>query len=91
MVPYRCGGIYPGHDIKTAFHMGWDALKNGKLLDAAQIEFDAILTADQNLQHQQNLQERQLTLIVMIAHDNKVATLLPLVPVLFVLLRAVEP
>jgi len=71
--------------------MGWNTLKNGDLLDAAQVEFDVLLTVDQNLQYQQNLEERQLALVVLIAQDNRVVTLLPLVPTLLVLLQTVEP
>ena len=70
----------PGHDIKTAYEMGWDTLKNGALVDTAQVEYDVHLTVDQNLQHQQSLQGRQIALIVIVAQDNKVATLEPLVP-----------
>jgi predicted nuclease of predicted toxin-antitoxin system len=80
----------PEHDIKTAYQRGWEALKNGKLLDAAQVEFDVLLTVDQNLMHQQNVAGRSIALIVLIARDNRVATLLPLVPNLLVLLPTVE-
>ena len=81
----------PEHDIKTAYQMGWAALKNGKLLDAAQVEFDALLTVDQNLMHQQNVAGRSIALIVLIARDNRVTTLLPLMPNLLDLLPLVEP
>ena len=81
----------PDHEIKTAYQMGWEALKNGKLLDAAQVEFDVLLTVDQNLPHQQNMQGRQIALVVMVANDNTIATLVPLVPDLLALLSHVEP
>ena len=46
--------------------MGWDALGNGELIDAAeQGGFDVMVTADQNLQSQQNLTRRRLALIVL--------------------------
>jgi len=39
--------------------MGWEALKNGKLLEAAQAAgLVVLLTVDQNLRYQQNLQGR---------------------------------
>ena len=79
-----------GHEVKTAYQMGWNTLKNGKLLEAAQIEFDVLVTVDQNLSHQQNVGGRQIALIVLIASDNKVETLLPLVPGLLALLPSVE-
>jgi hypothetical protein len=46
--------------------MGWDALGNGELIDAAeQGGFDVMVTADQNLQYQQNLTSRRLALVVL--------------------------
>lgn len=80
-----------GHEIKTAYQMGWEALKNGKLLDAAQIEFDVLLTVDQNMTHQQHIEGRSLAVVVLIAHDNRVITLLPLMPDLIALLLVIEP
>lgn len=71
--------------------MGWEALKNGKLLDAAQVEFDVLLTVDQNMTRQQHIEGRSLALVVLIAQDNRVTTLLPLMPDLIALLLVIEP
>jgi hypothetical protein len=55
-----------GHEVKTAFECGWDALENGALLAAAEADgFEVFITADQNLQHQQNLSERRLAIVVL--------------------------
>lgn len=49
----------PDHDITTTREMGWEALKNGKLLEAAQAAgLVVLLTVDQNLRYQQNRQGR---------------------------------
>ena len=90
-VPKSLFRQFPGHEIKTAYQMGWEALKNGKLLDAAEIEFDVLLTVDQNMPHQQHIEGRSLALVVLIAHDNRVITLLPLMPGLIALLLVIEP
>ncbi len=79
------------HEIRTAYQMGWAALKNGKLLEAAEAEFEILLTVDQSISHQQNMSIRGIALVVMIAPDNTVASLLPLVPQLLSLLPATEP
>ena len=71
--------------------MGWAALKNGSLLDAAEVEFDVLLTVDQNISHQQNMAARRIALVVMGAPDNKITSLLPLLPQLLTLLPTVEP
>lgn len=38
------------------------------------------ITIDKNLQYQQNLKEAPLPVIVLIADDNKIETLIPLMP-----------
>ena len=36
------------HAVSTGHEMGWSALANGDLLDAAEGQFDVFVTADQN-------------------------------------------
>ena len=48
------------------------------MLKLASSSFDAFITIDQNLTSQQNLQEIDLIIIVLIAKDNRLATLKPL-------------
>jgi predicted nuclease of predicted toxin-antitoxin system len=54
-----------GHSVVTAYELGWTELANGALLDAAEAEFDALVTTDQNLRHQQNLVGRRLAILVL--------------------------
>jgi len=54
-----------GHDVATAFEMGWSNLENGELLAAAEGQFDVFITTDQNLRYQQNLQGRRLAILVL--------------------------
>jgi hypothetical protein len=51
------------HVVSTAYEMGWSALSNGDLLDAAAAQFDAFVTTDQNLRNQQNLAGRRLAIL----------------------------
>ena len=37
------------HRVATAVEMGWSTLSNGELLDAAEKEFDVLVTTDQAL------------------------------------------
>jgi hypothetical protein len=53
------------HDISTAFEMGWAHLDNGALLDAAEKDFEALITTDRNLRAQQNLAGRRLAILVL--------------------------
>jgi hypothetical protein len=55
----------PAHEVSTAFEMGWSELDNGGLLDAAEKRFDAMITTDQNLRYEQNLQGRKLAILAL--------------------------
>ena len=54
------------HVVVTAAVAGWENLTNGLLLDAAEKnDFDILITTDKNMQHQQNLKERRIAIIVL--------------------------
>jgi len=55
-----------GHTISTAQSTGWVTLSNGALLNAAEeAGFELLLTTDRRIRHQQNLQGRRVTLVVL--------------------------
>jgi hypothetical protein len=69
------------YDIKTVVEMGWSGKKNGELLQLMSQEgFTILLTTDQNLPYQQNLQQAGVAVVVLVAQSNKLADLLPLLP-----------
>jgi len=52
--------------VRTAAQEGWDRLKNGDLLAAAEeAGFDILLTTDKNIRHQQNLAGRKIAIVVL--------------------------
>ncbi len=58
------------HTVETAFERGWSTLGNGQLLDAAEHEgYDVLVTTDQNIRYQQNLQGRTLAVVVLRSTD----------------------
>lgn len=57
--------VLSGHDISTAYEMGWAKLRNGDLLAAAEKAFAALITTDKNLCYQQNLAGRRLAILVL--------------------------
>jgi predicted nuclease of predicted toxin-antitoxin system len=70
-----------GHDVSTVQQRGWAGLKNGELLRAAAAEgFEILVTADRNLQFQQNLSRTVLGIVLLVAPSNALEDLLPLVP-----------
>jgi len=60
--------------------VGWSSVENGEFLRRAAGQFDVFLTADQNLQFQQNLGALPLAVIALAARTNKLEDLRPLVP-----------
>ena len=67
-------------EIETVFDRGSSGLKNGELLELASVDFDVFLTADQNLQYQQNLAGFEIGVVVLAARSNRLQDLLPLFP-----------
>ena len=56
--------LFPASSAETVQEAGWSSLKNGPLLKLAEDTFDVFLTADQNLQYQQNLKGRKIAVIL---------------------------
>jgi hypothetical protein len=55
-----------GHTVSTAFREGWDKLRNGELLAAAEdAGFDVFVTTDKNIRYQQNLSKRTIAIVVL--------------------------
>ena len=69
------------HEVVTVTEQGWSGIENGELLKLASTEFDVFLTVDQNLSFQQNLTNFNIGIILMVARNNRLKTLLPLMPV----------
>lgn len=66
--------------VRTVPEMGWAGTKNGALLRLAERDFDVFLTNDQNLEHQQNLKQFDLAVLVLVAPTNDIEDLKPLMP-----------
>ncbi|MEN8184364.1 MAG: DUF5615 family PIN-like protein [Myxococcota bacterium] len=82
---------FPGHSVATVPECGWASKSNGALLAVAAADFDAFLTADQNLEHQQNLANYDIGIIVLVARSNRIADLLPLIPRAIATILAIRP
>ena len=68
-VPRPLRKLLSDHTVLTAQEMGWGKLKNGALLQAAEPQFDAFLTSDQNLKYQQNITGRKLAILALPTND----------------------
>jgi hypothetical protein len=54
-----------GHEVTTAFEIGWSELSNGELLARAGEQFDVFVTTDQQLRYQQNIEDRTIAVLVL--------------------------
>ena len=55
-----------GHTVQEARSQGWDTLRNGELLDAAEAAgFEVFLTTDRNIRYQQKLTDRKIAIVVL--------------------------
>jgi predicted nuclease of predicted toxin-antitoxin system len=80
------------HDVQTVQNMGWAGKKNGELLQLMTAAgFEVLVTVDQNLKHQQNLEESGIAVLVLVASTNHLADLTSLVPAAEAALTTIEP
>ncbi len=67
------------YEVCTVVEMGWAGKKNGELLKPmSEAGFTILLTTDQNLRFQQNLQQTGVAIVVMVAVSNRLPELVPL-------------
>ena len=80
-LPKRLKQDFSEHEIFTVRDKQWNGIKNGELLQLLiDNSFDALLTYDKNLQHQQNFLKYTITVFVLTAHINQYKELAKLTP-----------
>lgn len=81
---------FKAHEILTVEEAGFKGLKNGRLLEAASGQYDVLVTVDQNLQYQQNLQNFSVAVIVLKAKRSTYPMLKPLMPKVLEILETIK-
>lgn len=79
-LPKKLKREFAEHDVSTVQEMGWSSKKNGELLKLMQDDFDVFVTIDSNMQYQQQLEDLPIGFLVLVAFNNKLETLQPLMP-----------
>lgn len=81
-VPRRLGAHFPDtFDVHTVSRIGWAGTKNGALIRlAATQRFQALITADQSIEHQQNTLQLPIPVIVVVATSNRLQDMQHFVP-----------
>ena len=70
----------PEYQVQTTQELGWGGKSNGELFRLLTLnDFEAFITADKNLKHQQNIKNFSVTVFVLDAKDNRHGTIQPLI------------
>ena len=77
-------------EVSTARQMGWSHLKNGKLLREAATKFEVLVSTDQGIEHQNNLNEIGIAIVVLMPKRNKLSEIVPMLPEILVALTEVQ-
>ena len=68
-------------NVTSVREMNWQGKKNGELLNLMTLaEFDAFITSDKNIRHQQNIERFPVKIFILDAKNNKHQTLQALIP-----------
>ena len=71
-----------GHECHTVPEEGWAGKKNGDLLSLAEKSgFEVFLTLDRGVEYEQNLQGREIAVILISARSSRLVDFLPRIPV----------
>ena len=90
-LPRRLQKELIGHEVVTVPEKGWAGKTNGELLALASESFDIFITADQNLEYQQELSKFSIGVIILAAPTNRFPDLKPLVPKILENLEKTRP
>ena len=81
-----------GHEVLHVADLGWQGVKNGELLRRAVSEgFEVLITADRNIEHQQNLVLAGLGIVAVRSPRNRIQDLRTLTPALLEALTSIQP
>lgn len=71
----RLKNYFSGFETATTQDQGWSDVSNGELLSIAEDNgFDVLITADANIKNQQNLANRNISILILRAFNNRLAT-----------------
>lgn len=91
-LPVGLRRLLTGHDVFTVAFMGWKGIKNGVLLACAATDsFDALITTDAGIWHQQNLATLPLAVVIIQTPSNDLDDLEPCIPALLAALTTLAP
>lgn len=80
-MPHRFAHLITGHSVSTVGQIGWKGTRNGALpQQAALAGFDVMITLDQGMEYQQDIERHELAVIVLLPKSNRIEHLEPFIP-----------
>ena len=76
--------------VTTVSQRGWKGMRNGELLRRAAKAFDALITMDRGIEHQQNLRKYTIGVILISAKSNRLQDIQPAMHRVNQLLKTLE-
>ena len=76
--------------VTTVSQQGWKGMRNGELLRRASKVFDALITMDRGIEHQQNLRKYTIGVILISAKSNRLQNIQPAMPRVNQLLKTLK-
>ena len=77
--------------VATVSRLGWKGKRNSELLQQAAATFDALVTMDKGIEHQQNLSKYAIGVILISARSNRIQDIQPAMLKVNQVLREVQP
>jgi hypothetical protein len=90
-MPRKLRRELPEFAVRTVQEERWAGFKNGQLLQRASGVFDALLTVDQRLRHQQNVTKFNVGVVVIETEDTTLPNLLLMLDDIRAALNRVQP
>lgn len=87
----RVAQILTGHEVTTAFDLGWQRLRDHILLSKASGHFDVFVTTDRGFEYEHNLIKLQIAVVIVHVPRKKLEQYRPLISKLQDALRSAAP
>jgi predicted nuclease of predicted toxin-antitoxin system len=83
--------IVLGHQCQTVRQAGFGSKRNGELVTLAEGRWHVLPTSDRNINYQQNIAGRKISILVLCAKSNRMKDLAPLVRASAQALLSIQP
>ena len=78
-----------GHECSTVQELGFACKRNGELTALADGNSEVLLTVDKNVQYQQRLAGRRISVLIVRAKSNRLADIRPQLPACLTALQSI--